>query len=178
MPVSVQRVTQSPSSPAIAAAATPSIVSTREIKYIDPERRFSFFVPVGWQRQQTQVQGIAVAFVSDRLRGDVNIISEDAPDVILDQYVTATIASVRRNYPNLTLDTKSMQPVIVGGQAARRYEFAGDVDQTRIQLVQIVVINGGTAYVITFTVASQDADAFTAQMNRIIQTFAFVAPNP
>jgi hypothetical protein len=124
------------------------------------------------------VPGIAVQFVADRLRGDVNVVTEDAPGVTLDQYVTGTITGIRRNYPDLTFDAKGEQTVIVGGQAARQYGFSGDMDQTPIQLIQFVVINSGTAYVITFTVTSQDADAFAGQMNRIIQTFGFLAPAP
>ena len=135
-------------------------------------------VPEEWQKQQTQVPGIAVQFVSDRLRGDVNIVAEGAPDANLDQYVAATIAGIRQRYPNLTTDTKGVQPVTVGGQPARRYGFSGDTGSAHIQLVQIAVINSATAYVITFTVASQDGDAFMAQMNLVIQTFDFLAPKP
>jgi hypothetical protein len=168
--------TRSPSAATTATVGTTPTASAREIKYTDPEQRFSFNIPDDWQKQQTQVPGIAVQFVSDRLRGDINIVTEGAPNVTLDQYVTATIASVRKNYPDLAFDTKSMQPATVGGKAAQRYGFSGDARQTQIRLIQFVVINSDVAYVITFTAATQDGDVFMDQVNRIIQTFAFIAP--
>jgi hypothetical protein len=173
-----QQGTRPPSAAATATVATTPTVSTREIRYTDPEQRFSFNIPDDWQKQQTQVPGIAVQFVSDRLHGDVNIVTEGAPNVTLDQYVTATIASVRKNYPDLAFDTKSMQAATVGGKAAQRYGFSGDAQQRQIRLIQFVVINSDVAYVITFTAATQDGDTFMDQMNRIIQTFAFIAPAP
>jgi hypothetical protein len=52
------------------------------------------------------------------------------------------------------------------------------VHQTEVRLVQFVVINRDVAYVITFAVAAQNGDTFMEQMNRMIQTFAFIAPPP
>jgi hypothetical protein len=156
--------------------ATPTVPSAGR-RYTDPDRGFSFIVPDGWQQQQTHVTGIAVQYVADGLRGDVNIVTEDAPGVTLELYVAATIANIKRTYPDMTFDTKGVQAVVVGGKAAQQYEFSGTVRQTPIQMVQIVVINSGTAYVITFTVATRDAAALADQMNRMIRSFDFIAPD-
>lgn len=172
--VAGQNATQPPSTATpTTGIATPTVASAVR-KYTDPERHFSFVIPDGWQRQQTQVADVVVQFVSDRLRGDVNIVTEDAPDVTLDQYVTGTLAAIKRTYPDLTLDTKGVQPILLGGKSAQRYDFSGMARQTPIHMTQLVVINNGMAYVITFTVAAQDAAAFTEAMDRISRTFDFL----
>lgn len=171
-PAGRQATQPSPATPTV-AVATPATAGTGR-KYTDPEQRFSVVVPDGWQRQQTQVADIAVQFVSDRLRGDVNIVVEDAPNVTLDQYVAGTIANIKRTYPELKLTTNGVQVATLGGEAAQQYQFSGVAREAPIQLTQLVAVYGDMAYVITFTVASDDSAAFTDQMNRMIRTFAFL----
>lgn len=141
--------------------------------YTDPQKHFSFTVPSGWQIQQTQVPGITVQFVSDRLQGNVNIIAEDAPNTTLDQYVRTTIANIKRSYPDFVLAPTGVQATTLGGKPAQKYEFSGVQQQTRIRITQVAAISGDIAYIMTFTVRVEDADVFADQANAILMTFTF-----
>jgi len=141
--------------------------------YTDPQKHFSFTVPSGWQIQQTQVPGISVQLVSDRLRGNVNVVAEDAPNTTLDQYVRTTVANIKRSYPDFVLEPAGVQSTILGGKPAQKYEFSGMQQQTRIRVMQVVAMNGDTAYIMTFTVRIEDADVFAEQANAILTTFTF-----
>ncbi len=141
--------------------------------YTDPQKRYAFVVPDGWQLQQTQVPTISVQFVADRLRGNVNLVAEDAPNIALEQYVTATLTNIKKSFPDFVLDPKGVQPTHLGGNPAQQYEFSGVQQQTRIHVMQVVTINAHTAYILTFTVQVDDADAFAEQAKAILTTFAF-----
>lgn len=141
--------------------------------YTDPQKHFSFTVPGEWQIQQTQVPGITVQFVSDRLQANLNVVAEDAPNTTLDQYVKATIANIMRSYPDFALAPTGVQATTLGGKPAQKYEFSGMQQQTRIRIMQVAAINGDIAYIMTFTVRLEDADAFADQANAILKTFAF-----
>lgn len=164
--------TATPSTAAGNVTGSPSPSTPGRI-YTDPQKRFSLVVPDGWQLQQTQVPGVTVQFASDRLRGNVNVVTEDAPNVTLDQYVTTTIANIKHTYSDFVADPKGVQTATIGGKPAQRYEFSGTQQQARIRVTQIATINGQTAYIITFTVQTDDAEAFADQANAILKSFVF-----
>ncbi len=175
------------SAPPDAAGMTPTVgVSGTPIPsptaigrlFADPDQHFSFTIPAGWERQQTQTPDIIVQFASDRLRGNMNVGREKAVGVALDQYVQATMANIKQAYPEIEFGAGGAQPVTIGAKDARRYDFSGTIAQTQVRVTQIAAISDGFAYLITFTSAPAVSEVFAAQMTSIVQSFAFEPPAP
>lgn len=162
--------------PGVGRAGTMSATVAPGTRYVDPHGEFSLVRPVDWQPLSSQVTGVAVQFVSEKPRGNLNIVTQFVPlTMTVNQFATAAVAESERMYPAYRLDARGIEPAIIGGEPARQYAFRGVQDGTPIVFTQLVALKEGVAYVVTLTAAADESGAFAAQARVVTETFTFHA---
>lgn len=155
---------------------TVSATAPAGTRYIDPQGRFSFTRPDDWRPLQLQDPKVAIQFVSDKPRGNLNVVAQPvAITLTVDQYASAVVADITQTYPAYRQDPRGIESATLGGGPARQYSFQGMQDGTPIEFTQVVALKDGVAYVVTVTAAADESSDFAAQTRVVIETFAFHA---
>ncbi|MGI8689895.1 MAG: DcrB-related protein [Thermomicrobiales bacterium] len=148
-------------------------VAAQGTTYADPQGRFTFTVPSGWQQGSLPPNtnlpaGTAVGAVFSAaapLNGNFNIVTVAVPaGVSLDQVVTQSRAGVAQSLPGYQEVAGGIQNLTVGGQPARRYDYLLSPPQAgTLHGAQVITMQANTVYVITFTAAENDFNTFFQQ---------------
>lgn len=160
-------------------------VAAQGTTYTDPQGRYSFTVPSGWQPgpppQNTNLPpGTAVGGIFAApapLNGNFNVVTVAVPaGVNLDQIVTQSRAGVAQSIPGYQEVAGGIQSVTVGGQSARRYDyFLTPPGSGKLHGAQIIALQGNTVYVLTLTAAENDFNTFMQQATTLLDSFKFMA---
>lgn len=148
-------------------------VAAQGTTYADPQGRFTFTVPAGWQQGSLPPgtnlpAGTAVGAVfaaAAPLNGNFNVVTVAVPTgVNLDQVVTQSRAGVAQSLPGYQEAPGGIQNLTVGGQPARRYDYLLSPPQGgTLHGAQVITMQANTVYVITFTAAENDFTTFFQQ---------------
>ncbi|MDQ2786462.1 MAG: DUF1795 domain-containing protein, partial [Chloroflexota bacterium] len=148
-------------------------VAAQGTTYADPQGRFTFTVPAGWQQGSlpqgtTLPAGTAIGAVftaAAPLNGNFNVVTVAVPaGTNLDQVVTQSRAGVAQSLPGYQEGPGGIQNLTVGGQPARRYDYSLSPPQAgTLHGTQIITQQANTIYVITFTAAENDFNTFFQQ---------------
>lgn len=148
-------------------------VAAQGTTYADPQGRFTFTVPSGWQQQSLPPNtnlpaGTAIGAVFSAaapLNGNFNVVTVAVPaGVSLDQVVTQSRAGVAQSLPGYQEVAGGIQNLTVGGQPARRYDYLLSPPQAgTLHGAQVITMQANTIYVITFTAAENDFNTFFQQ---------------
>ena len=150
-----------------------SPVAAQGTIFADPQGRFTFTVPSGWQQQSLPPNtnlpaGTAVGAVFSAavpLNGNFNVVTVAVPaGVSLDQVATQSRAGVAQSLPGYQEVAGGIQNLTVGGQPARRYDYLLSPPQAgTLHGAQVITMQANTVYVITFTAAENDFNTFFQQ---------------
>lgn len=161
-------------------------VGAQGTTYTDPQGRYSFTVPSGWQQGSPPPNtnlpaGTAIGAVytaAPPLNGNFNIVTVAVPadaGVNLDQIVTQSRAGVAQSVPGYQEGPGGIQNLTVGGQPARRYDyFLTPQGAGRLHGAQVISLQANTVYINTFTAAENDFDAFFQQGMTGLNSFKFL----
>lgn len=159
-------------------------VAAQGTTYTDPQGRYSFTVPSGWQAgsapQGTNLpQGTAIGGIFGApapLNGNFNVVTVAVPaGVNLDQLVTQSRAGVAQSVPGYQEVAGGIQNTTVGGQSARRYDYSlTPPGSGKLHGAQVIALQGNTVYVLTFTAAENDFNTFFQQGSGILNSFKFL----
>lgn len=148
-------------------------VAAQGTTFADPQGRFTFTVPAGWQQGSVPANtnlpaGTAIGAVftaAAPLNGNFNVVTVAVPTgVSLDQVVTQSRAGVAQSLPGYQEGPGGIQNLTVGGQPARRYDYFLTPPQAgKLHGAQIITMQANTIYVITFTAAENDFNTFFQQ---------------
>jgi hypothetical protein len=168
-----------------AASAPAAQVSNGTAVYADPGGRFSFTIPIDFQRSKDpdlakypaafearSTNGVArIGFIIDFIDASsspsINTLTQAARSILLDKQYSVV----------------AEQAVTLGGQAAYRFDATKtDTDGYRIRAVQVVSIKDATISEILFVVEQARYEEYAARIQQVITSFAFgstpAAPNP
>jgi hypothetical protein len=193
VPSSTDAPTIPPMGPATATTSVPSIIPTGSAKsrpassgdavtiasrtgtrYTDPQGRFSFTIPSDWRPSQAQDAQVAIQFVSDVPRGNLNVAAQGIGNMVtLDDFAAAAVADIQRAYPMYRFASQRIEATTLAGEPARRYDFQGVQNDTSIQFTQLIAVKDGTAYVVTLSAAASDSRVFAGQAQIVLDSFAF-----
>jgi len=158
-----------------------STVAAQGATYADPQGRFTFTVPTGWQQGSLPPgtnlpAGTAVGAVftaAAPLNGNFNVVTVAVPaGVSLDQVVTQSRAGVAQSLPGYQEGPGGIQNLTVGGQPARRYDYLLSPPQAgTLHGAQVITMQANTIYVITFTAAENDFATFFQQGSAALNSF-------
>ncbi len=148
--------------------------------YTDPQGRYSFTAPDGWQAgslppgsnipQDVAPGGIFTAPAP--LNGNFNVVAATVPSGIsLDTVATQSRAGVAQSVPGYQEIPGGIQRAAIGGQAGARYDYFLTVQGTKLHGAQILALQGTTAYILTFTAAENDFNAVIGQGATILSSF-------
>ena len=156
-------------------------VAAQGAAYADPQGRFTFNVPTGWQQGSVPPNtnlpaGTAIGAVftaAAPLNGNFNVVTVAVPTgVNLDQVVTQSRAGVAKSLPGYQEGPGGIQNLTVGGQPARRYDYMLSPPQAgTLHGAQIITMQANTVYVITFTAAENDFNTFFQQGATALNSF-------
>ncbi|MDQ6832807.1 MAG: DUF1795 domain-containing protein [Chloroflexota bacterium] len=156
-------------------------VAAQGATYADPQGRFTFTAPTGWQPGNLPPSanlpaGTAVGAVftaAAPLNGNFNVVTVAVPTgVNLDQVVTQSRAGVAQSLPGYQEGPGGIQNLTVGGQPARRYDYSLSPPQAgTLHGAQIITMQANTIYVITFTAAENDFATFFQQGATALNSF-------
>ena len=161
-----------------------SSVAAQGTTYTDPQGRYSFTAPSGWQPGSappgtnlpagTAISGIFAAPAP--LNGNVNIVTVVVPaGANLDQIVTQSRAGVAQSIPGYQEAPGGIQNLTLGGQPARRYDyFLTPPGSGKLHGAQIITLQGNAVFVLTFTAAENDFNTFMQQGATILSSFKFL----
>lgn len=158
-----------------------SPVAAQGATFADPQGRFTFTVPTGWQQGSVPPNtnlpaGTAISAVfaaAAPLNGNFNVVTVAVPTgVSLDQVVTQSRAGVAQSLPGYQEGPGGIQNLTVGGQPARRYDYLLSPPQAgTLHGAQIITMLANTVYVITFTAAENDFAPFFQQGATALNSF-------
>ena len=151
--------------------------------YTDPQGRFSFTIPDGWQ-QGSPPQGTnlppgtmlgGVFNAAAPLNANFNIVTVSVPSgVDIGQIAIQSRAGVAQSIPGYQEGPGGIQSLTVAGQPARRYDYFFTVAQaSRLRGAQVITMQANTVYVLTFTAAENDFNTFFQQAGTALNSFAF-----
>lgn len=161
--------------------------------FTDPEGRFSFTPPDGYEQltQQEIRQAVragssllGIAGSSDALvvalrdpagMASVNVGAVPLNGALTDmdegaQQLTRALGSAR----SITLDPAGIETLTISGDDARSYGYTIAVGGIEARGRQYLVIHNDTAYFITFTALADDFDRFFDETRIVLDTFAFL----
>jgi hypothetical protein len=145
--------------------------------YTDPQGRFSFTVPDGYQQTPIppQQQGPVVArFASMTIDGLMIVqIQGMEPNATLD-LKTAAGQNTASKFPGSQLLTSVPLETTVAGQAARQYEWLVPQNGTQYHVLSVNTVRDGQFYTINIQIAAQNYAANIDQAKTFVNTFAFL----
>jgi hypothetical protein len=145
--------------------------------YTDPQGRFSFNVPEGYQQTPIppQQQGMVVArFASAGIDALLIVQTQNMePNATLD-LKTAAAQNTASKFPGSQVLTSVPLETIVAGQAARQYEWLVPLNGTQYHVLSVNTVRGGQFYTINIQIAAQNYAANIGQAKTFINTFAFL----
>jgi hypothetical protein len=159
-------------------------VAAQGTTYTDPQGRYSFTVPSGWQAgsppqgtslpQGTTIGGVFAA--APPLNGNLNVVTVTVPaGANLDQIVTQSRAGVAQTIPGYQEAPGGIQNLTVGGQSARRYDYLlTPPGSGRLHGAQVIALQGNAVFVLTFTAAENDFNTFMQQAATLLSSFKFL----
>ena len=165
---------------ALLALCSAATVSAQGTTFTDPQGRFTFTVPSGWQQGNPPpsanlppgtVVG-AVFSAAAPLNGNFNVVTIAAPaGGNLDQIAAQSQAGVAQSLPGYQEAPGGIQSLTVAGQPARRYDYFLTPPQSgRLHGAQIITQQANTLYVLTFTAAENDFTTFFQQAGTLLNS--------
>jgi hypothetical protein len=145
--------------------------------YTDPQGRFSFTVPDGYQQAPLlpQQSDVVARFMSQAVSGVllVNIQNmEPGATLELKTEVTQKAAS---KFPGYQALTAQPTPVTVAGQPGREFEFLLTENGGRIyHTLLVTTVRGNDFYTLNIEIEEKDFAANVEQAKTFINTFAFL----
>lgn len=159
-------------------------VAAQGTTYSDPQGRYSFTVPTGWQQGNAPANtnlpaGTVIGGVFNApapLNGNFNVVTVIVPaGVNLDQVVTQSRAGVAKSLAGYQEGPGGIQSLTLGGQPARRYDYFLTPPQSgRLHGAQVITVQGNTVYVLTFTAAENDFNTVFQQGTTVLNSFTFL----
>lgn len=162
-----------------------SAVGAQGTTYTDPNGRYSFTVPSGWQPGPppqtgslppgTAIGGVFAAPAP--LNGNFNVVTVTVPTgVSLDDVVTQSRDNVAKSLPGYQEGPGGIQNLTLGGQPARRYDYFLTPPQGggRLHGAQVIALQGNAVFVLTFTAAENDFNTVFQQGAPILNAFTFI----
>jgi hypothetical protein len=143
------------------ASGTPSNQSTAGFKtYTDAANGFTIKYPPDWEEQQGP-EGAAVTFLSpredaaDKFRENINVLIQSLPDPDMSLQEYTDLSTTQG--PQLIEGFKVLDQdeISLSGHAATRVHYSGGISGNDFEWEAVWLVEGGKAYVITFT-ASPD----------------------
>jgi hypothetical protein len=162
-------------------SGTPSNEPTAGFKtYTDAGNGFTIKYPPDWEEQQSP-EGAAVAFLApkedttDRFRENINVLIQSLPDpdMSLQEY---TDLSTRQG-PQLIEGFKVLDQdeISVGGHAANRVHYTGGISGNDFEWEAVWLVEGGKAYVITFTASPDRFSDYIERARAALNSFQLIA---
>ncbi|HEY7907940.1 MAG TPA: DcrB-related protein [Thermomicrobiales bacterium] len=159
-------------------------VGAQGTTYTDPNGRYSFTVPSGWQPSPAPQTGsvppgtaIGGVFTAPApLNGNFNVVTVTVPSgVPLDQIVTQSRDNVAKSLPGYQEGPGGIQNLTLAGQPARRYDYFLTPPQgSRLHGAQVIALQGNAVFVLTFTAAENDFNTFFQQGAPALSSFTFI----
>jgi hypothetical protein len=156
-------------------------VGAQGTTYTDPQGHYTFTVPSGWQPtnpppSSTLPPGTAISGVFSApapLNGNFNVVTVIVPTgASLDQIVTQSRDNVSKSLPGYQEGPGGIQNLTLGGQPARRYDYFLTPPQAgKLHGAQVIAVQANTVFVLTFTAAENDFDAFFQQGATALNSF-------
>lgn len=169
---------------ALLSACAATAVGAQGTTFSDPQGRYTFTVPNGWQAepppQNTNVPpGTAIGGVFTApapLNGNFNVVTVSIPTgANLDQITTQSRASVAQSVPGYQEGPGGIQNLTLGGQPARRYDYFLTPQQGgKLHGAQVIALQNNTVYILTFTAAENDFDTFFQQGAPTLNSFKLI----
>jgi photosystem II reaction center protein PsbP len=150
-------------------------VSAAATTYTDPQGRFSFTVPDGYQK--TDVGDTRIAYISPTYARANVIVSAHtgASGTSLDDTASAILKTAEDTLKDFQPGPNGIQTVTIAGKSARRYEYTATIGGAHVHGVQYLVINGDTGYFLTFTASEADFTGFVKESMGILDSFTFLS---
>lgn len=160
-------------------AAEQISIAQGDLRYSDPQGRYSFYRPSEWLSIPPSAARITAAFRSPAL-GGLFVISEEtvAPGTTIDTYVGATLrseAATLAGFTPLPL-AQHPRPEHALGATSRMVDFLSQSAQGEQYHVQTIVLRDATAYLFERTLlANQEAYSapFIGQAQIVFDTLSF-----
>ncbi len=174
----------------VLGACMAGTVAAQGATYTDPQGRYSFAIPAGWQPTGPTAgvsvpAGMAVGGIFAApapANGHFDVVAapipagadpmqvdNDARSAGLAQFIDQSRGPVRvQQAPG------GVRAVTVGGQSGDSQEFLFSPSQSgRLHAAQITTVRGNVEYVLTWVAAENDFDAFLQQGTTVLTSFAF-----
>jgi len=156
--------------------------------FTDAQGRFTFTIPAELTVDDRYTgqggNGAAISAVlvptmppdSQTFGNNVNVVvqSLEGMSITPDALGARALTSLLGALPTATPDGKGFQSLTVGGLPAQRYGYLATVSGLVLHGSQVVVIDGDSAYFITFTATEDTFADFTAQTNDLLTSFTFL----
>jgi hypothetical protein len=162
---------------------TVTAVGAQGATYTDPQGRYTFTVPSGWQlaappQSANLPPGTAISSIFSAaapLNGNFNVVTVAVPaGASLDQIVTQSRDNVAKSLPGYEEGPGGIQNLTLGGQPARRYDYFLTPPQAgKLHGAQLIALQGNTVFVLTFTAAENDFNTFFQQSGGILSSFTY-----
>lgn len=166
--------TTAETSTASGAVTEGDVETTSAGVYTNDDDGYSIAFPPDWTLQEDAF-GLSVAAlsgdVSNGYTNNVSVVLEDlrGQEVTLDEYLEITL----ENAPQLVTDftVESQEPATLAGQDAVRLTYTGRQGEATLRFISTVMLDGGTAYTVTYTSEVGSTEATRAAAEAAIVSF-------
>lgn len=166
----------------VAASAVPTAAIEAAVVYTDPQRRFVFTVPNGYQEASPppsfSPSDRVVHFRAPMMNGGVSVAIQPLESGISLDLKTALVRQTMSKLPDYLSLTPPTETT-VAGRAARQFEFTfTESNGTRHRSLNVTTINGADFYTLTIQHEEKDFRATVAQARVFVDTFMFLSAPP
>lgn len=158
---------------ALLASITATAISVGAAEtFTDPQNRFAFAVPDGWQQDTTASgSGVVVQYRTANPDGAFNVTAAPLPDgVTFDMVPQLIVARLQMEYGDF-LQTNLIPATVAGEQGMELDYTATNSDGTLLAVAQIMVPHKGTLYLLTLAARPADIAAIQTAGLPIVQSW-------
>ncbi len=142
----------------LAISLAPSVGA--ETTFTDPQNRFSFTIPDGWQQDTAASNpGIVVQYLTTNPDGAFNVAATPLPDgLAIDAVPPLIVARLQQQFSDF--QQTNIGPANVAGEQGVEVDYMATPNGgTLIATAQIIVQHNGTLYFLTLAARPPDIDA-------------------
>ncbi len=143
--------------------------------FTDAGGRYSFRVPSKWRGQKSTNTAVEIEVVSDAPTAYLRTVSQTTTvPVTLDGATSVIVNSLRKTVGSFEEAPGDTREAMIGGQRAKRIEYFGTDNGTRLRYVTYVIVYNQKLVVSLFFIAQPgDLDEVLTQGAVVLNTFSF-----
>jgi len=157
-------------------AADEIVANAKPIYMNAGKEKYKLKIPDGWTTEQRNDYGVDYYFLRapktpDDPNTSINVATEFMQNLSLDNYLTATIQSVKKGIPSAIISGQG--EIVANGVTGCWYSYNMEPQGIKASLIAYIFSKNGVAYIITAGTQTKDTAKYSSTFDSVAKSFTF-----